>query len=105
MRMIRRLPKRGFKSPGGGRVFIPVNVEALNEFADGTEVTPAVLMAAGLARGAGEEVKILGAGELKKKLMVKVQAFSASARAKIESAGGTCEVVGSGNSRDAGPGG
>ena len=93
MRTIRRLPKRGFKSIGGGRTYVPVNLDALEGFAEGTEITLAVLKAAGLAKGVTGGVKILGDGEIKKKLTVKAQAFSASARAKIEAAGGTCEVV------------
>lgn len=93
MRLIRRLPKRGFKSPARTD-YLAVNVGALDRFDDGTEVTPALLRSAGLAKGAGAPlIKILGGGELKKKLSVKVHAYSRSAGAKIEGAGGTCEVV------------
>ncbi len=92
MRLIRRLPKRGFKNPAR-IVYVPVNIAALDVFEDGTEVTVAAIRKLGLARGSVEGVKILGRGELTKKLTVKVHAFSESARAKIEAAGGTCEVM------------
>jgi len=92
MRLVRRIPKRGLTNPTK-TVDIPVNIEDLESFDNGTEVTVAVLMANGLAKGVGNAVKILGGGELKKKLTVKAGAFSVSARAKIEAAGGTCEVV------------
>jgi large subunit ribosomal protein L15 len=92
MRLVRRLPKRGFGNPT--RVeFVPVNVETLAKFAAGSEVTVAALREAGVVRGRGDGVKILGRGELGVKLTVKAHAFSASARTKIEAAGGTCEVV------------
>jgi large subunit ribosomal protein L15 len=93
MPLIRRIPKRGFNNARHTIQYIPVNVEALNRFADGARVDEAALRAAGLANGRGAGVKILGDGELSKKLTVSVHAFSASARAKIEAKGGTCEVV------------
>lgn len=92
MRLIRRIPKRGFSSRNPV-LYVPVNVCDLETFPDGAEVTFQALRQAGLAKGAAAGVKILGTGDLKKKLVVKVQAYSASARAKIEAAGGTCEVV------------
>ena len=92
MPLVRRLPKRGFHSPTG-TVYVPVNVGDLARFDDGAEVTPAALKEAGLVKGRGALVKILGNGELDRKLTVKAGAFSAGARAKIESAGGSCEVV------------
>jgi large subunit ribosomal protein L15 len=92
MRLIRRLPKRGFKNPTR-IVYIPVNVGALDAFADGAEVTVEALRAGGLARGSADGIKILGRGELTRKLTVKAHAFSESARAKIEAVGGTCEVT------------
>ena len=95
MRMVRRLPKRGFKSPVS-KIYLPVNVGGLNDLADGTEVNPELLRATGLAKGGLGCFKILGEGELKKKLTVKAHAFSAGARAKIEAAGGTCVVIGPG---------
>lgn len=92
MRLIRRIPKRGFTSPH--RVgLLPVNVGALDRFESGAEVGAETLRAAGLARGPSTGVKILGGGDLTKKLAVKAHAFSASARSKIEAAGGTCEVI------------
>lgn len=92
MPLARRLPKRGFKNRN--RVaYRPVNVAALAAFDDGTEVTLEALCTAGLIRGASERVKILGQGELECKLTVKAHAFSASAKSKIESAGGQCELL------------
>ena len=89
MPLLRRLPKRGFKNPG--RVdSTGVNLVALSIFADGTEVTPDLLRSSGLAPQRPERIKILGDGECAKKLTVKAHAFSATARTKIEVAGGTC---------------
>jgi large subunit ribosomal protein L15 len=93
MRLARRIPKRGFGRHVRGRVYVPVNVGALACFEDGADVTLAAMEAAGLAKGVGAGVKILGAGDLSRKLIVRAHAFSASARAKIEAAGGTCEIV------------
>lgn len=93
MPLFRRLPKRGFNNARHATVYIPVNVAVLNRFEDGTVVTSRLLRENGLANGPGDGVKILGHGELNRKLTVRVQAFSASARAKIEQAGGSCEVV------------
>jgi large subunit ribosomal protein L15 len=93
MRLVRRIPKRGFTNPVR-REYVAVNVGDLAGFADGTEVTTQALRAGGLAKGgASSGVKLLGRGELSCKLTVKVEAVSASARAKIEAAGGTCEIV------------
>lgn len=92
MRLVRRIPKRGFTNPTA-TFFIPVNVGDLGGFEDGAVVTTADLRKAGLANGTSDGVKILGRGEMKRKLTVKANAFSASARAKIEAAGGACEVV------------
>jgi len=92
MRFARRMPKRGFGNVNR-KVYVPVNVGELARFDDGSEVTPEALQNAGLAKGVGEGIKILGTGELKKKLTVKAQAFSGSAKAKIEAAGGRCEVL------------
>jgi large subunit ribosomal protein L15 len=88
-----RVPKRGFVNPN--RVeYTPVNVKTLDKlFKDGDEVNPHVLAEKGLC-SKGDLVKILGDGELGKKLTVKAHAFSKSAREKIEKAGGTCEVIG-----------
>jgi len=92
MPLIRRLPKRGFKNPSRTE-YVAVNVAALGMFEAGTEVTPELLKSCGLAKGPMDGIKILGKGELSVKLSVKANAFSASARSKIEAAGGTCEVV------------
>jgi len=93
MPLIRRLPKRGFNNARFTINYLPVNVASLNDFADGTRGDEAMLRATGLANGKADGIKILGDGELNKKLTVCVSAFSASARAKIEAKGGTCEVV------------
>jgi large subunit ribosomal protein L15 len=92
MRLVRRIPKRGFTNPTA-TVYLPVNVASLDCFEDGAEVTEAAIQAKGLANGRSDGIKILGRGEIAKKLTVKVRAFSASAKAKIEAAGGACEVV------------
>lgn len=92
MRLIRRLPKRGFKNISR-KVYLPVNVGDLEGFRAGSEVTPEGLKAKGFANGASDGIKILGNGTLTKKLTVKAHAFSAEAKAKIEAAGGSCEVV------------
>jgi large subunit ribosomal protein L15 len=93
MPLIRRLPKRGFT--GSGAKFLTVNVAALAVFDAGSEVTPDLIRQRGLAKGKLTRIKVLGDGELDRKLTVKAHAFSASARAKIAAAGGSCEVVGS----------
>ena len=92
MPMSRRIPKRGFKN-FARKVFAPVNLTALDAFADGSEVTVDVLREAGLVKGHFDGVKILGNGEITKKLTIKVDAFSATAKEKIEAAGGSCETV------------
>lgn len=93
MPLIRRIPKRGFNNARHAIRFVPVNLESLNQFADGARVDVDSLRQAGLANGPVKRVKILGEGELAKKLTVVAHAFSASARAKIEAKGGACEVV------------
>lgn len=92
MPLIRRLPKRGFKNPT--RVeYGPVNVRDLEIFEAGTIVTLDVLREAGMFSRKFDGVKILGTGELTKKLTLKVNGVSASAKAKIEALGGTVEIV------------
>jgi large subunit ribosomal protein L15 len=93
MPLIRRIPKRGFNNTRFGTRYLPVNLEALNAFADGAQVNEASLREMGLINGRGDSVKVLGTGELKKKLTVTTDAFSATAKTKIEAAGGKCEVV------------
>jgi len=102
MPLIRRIPKRGFNNARHATRYIPVNLEALNRFEEGARVDEAALRAVGLANGRATGIKILGEGELKKKLTVSAHAFSASARARIESAGGVCEVVGAKKGESAG---
>jgi large subunit ribosomal protein L15 len=94
MPLIRRIPKRGFNNARFTTRYLPVNVAALNSFADGARVDEAALRAEGLVNGRGDGVKVLGDGELGRKLTVCAHAFSGSARAKIEAKGGTCEIVG-----------
>ncbi|MBP8131580.1 MAG: 50S ribosomal protein L15 [Candidatus Hydrogenedentes bacterium] len=94
MPLHRRLPKRGFHHEKRWPMGI-VNVDVLEQiFDDGMEVTSAMLVEAGLAQALPGGIKILGRGEIKTRLTVKVQAISPSARAKIEAAGGTIEIVG-----------
>jgi large subunit ribosomal protein L15 len=91
MPLLRRVPKRGFKNPA--RVdWEGVNVAALNRFEDGAVVDANQFAAAGLVSGRNARVKLLGKGELTRKLTVKVGAYSASAKAKVEAAGGACEA-------------
>lgn len=92
MPLIRRISKRGFNHTNKNQ-FAEINVAALNDFEDGSVVGFEELKAAGLANGVVNGVKILGSGEMTKKLTVVAQAFSAGAREKIEAAGGTCQVV------------
>ncbi|MGA2870282.1 MAG: 50S ribosomal protein L15 [Verrucomicrobiota bacterium] len=94
MPLIRRIPKRGFSNTRFAITYIGVNVSDLNKFDDGAKVDETALRSLGLANGPGEGIKILGMGELSKKLTVSASAFSASAKAKIEAKGGTVEVVG-----------
>lgn len=93
MPLIRRIPKRGFNNARHGTQYIPVNVGDLDRFEDGARVDVEALRNAGLANGRSDGIKILGEGELKKKLTVSAHAFSASAKAKIEAKGGSCEVI------------
>jgi len=93
MPLYRRIPKRGFNNARFATVYAEVNVAQLNVFEDGTEVTPEVLIDAGLVKNLYDGVKILGDGELQKKLTVKAAKFSKSAVQKIEAAGGKAEVI------------
>jgi len=94
MPLIRRIPKRGFNNARHATRYLPVNLESLNQFDDGARVDAEILRKAGLANGKSSGIKILGDGELSKKLTVSAHAFSASAKSKIEGKGGTCEVIG-----------
>ena len=93
MPLIRRIPKRGFNNARHATRYAPVNLESLNQFDNGARVDVEILRKAGLANGPVKLVKILGDGELTKKLTVSAHAFSASAKSKIEAKGGACEVV------------
>lgn len=91
--LLRRLPKRGFNHPSG-TVFQVVNTGALQKlFEDGDTVNVETLQEKGLINKVGDGVKILGKGNLTKKLSCHAHAYSASARAQIEGAGGTCESL------------
>jgi large subunit ribosomal protein L15 len=92
MRLIRRIPKRGFVHAARA-VWAVVPVSRLAVFAEGEAVTPENLAAKGLVRGRYDAVKILAGGACGRKLSVKAHGFSAAARAAIEAAGGTCDVI------------
>ena len=92
MPLYRRIPKRGFTNRNSKEI-IAINVDVLNRFEDGAEVTVDSLLASGAISKIGDGVKILGNGELTKKLNVKVNAVSETAKTKIEAAGGTVEVI------------
>jgi large subunit ribosomal protein L15 len=94
MPLIRRIPKRGFNNARHTTEYAPVNLESLNRFENGARVDVDSIRKAGLANGPVKLVKILGDGELTKKLTVAAHKFSAAAKQKIEAAGGTCEVLG-----------
>jgi large subunit ribosomal protein L15 len=93
MPLLRRIPKRGFNNANFRTRYVIVNVEQLNAFDDGVTVTGETLVERGVVDRLFEGVKVLGNGELKKKLTVKAQRFSASAREKITKAGGQCEEL------------
>ncbi|MCT4662345.1 MAG: 50S ribosomal protein L15 [Tissierellales bacterium] len=93
MPLFRRLPKRGFNNSKFATVYTIVNIEDLNAFEENTEVTPELLIEAGMVKKFNDGIKILGNGELNKKLVVKAQKFSKSATEKIEAAGGKVEVI------------
>ena len=90
--LYRRLPKRGFTNVFATTYAI-VNVEALNAFEDGAVVNTEALLEKGIIKKALDGVKVLGRGEITKKVTVQAAIFSASAKEKIESVGGKCEVV------------
>ena len=92
MPLYRRLPKRGFNN-NWAKDYAEVNVKDLNRFEDGTEVDLGVLLATGLVGKQLDGLKVLGNGELNKKLTVKAEKFSKSAVEKIEKAGGKAEVI------------
>ncbi|MBR6579365.1 MAG: 50S ribosomal protein L15 [Clostridia bacterium] len=89
----RQLPKRGFNNKRFATVYATVNVSELNRFEDGTIVDIQTLLDARVIRKAQDGLKVLGNGEITKKLTVKAAKFSAAAKEKIEAAGGSCEEV------------
>ncbi|MCD8084335.1 MAG: 50S ribosomal protein L15 [Clostridiales bacterium] len=92
MPLYRRLPKRGFTNRNTKEI-VAINLEALERFEDGAVVSVETLLETGIVKNPRDGVKILGRGELTKKLTVKADAFSEGAKAKIEALGGTCEVI------------
>ncbi len=92
MPLQRRLPKRGFRNPFRIEASV-VNLEQLEAFPSGSEVTPEILKAHGLVRGHQLRVKVLGDGALSKSLTVKAHGFSAKAKEKIEASGGKAELI------------
>ena len=93
MPLYRRIPKKGFKCPSHKDI-VAINLDALNErFEDGATVDIEALIMSGLVKNPKDGVKILGNGDITKKLNVKANAFSASAKEKIEAAGGSAEVI------------
>ena len=92
MPLYRRLPKRGFKNPNHVEI-VGINVDLLNRFEDGAVVTVQSMIEAGIIKNPRDGVKILGKGEITKKLTVQANAFSESAKAKIEAVGGKAEEV------------
>lgn len=90
--LYRRVPKGGFNNVNH-KSFVPVNIDALNDFEANTNVTVTMLIQKGIVKKMQDGVKILGNGELKKPLKITANAFSASAKEKIEAAGGQTEVI------------
>lgn len=93
MPLFRRIPKRGFSHASWDKTYLVVNVGDLEVFENGATVDHATLKEKGLANGPADGVRILGTGELTKKLVVKAHHFSKSAQEKITSKGGTAEVI------------
>ena len=92
MPLYRRIPKRGFKNINSKEI-VGINVSVLERFDNDSTVSVETLMESGIIKNPQDSVKILGNGELTKKLNVKANAFSESAKTKIEAVGGTCEVI------------
>ena len=92
MPLTMRLPKRGFTNKWGTE-YVAINVSALNIFEDGDVVGPVELIQAGIIKKIEDGIKIMGNGELTKKLTVQAMKFTATAKEKIEAAGGNCEVI------------
>ena len=92
MPLYRRIPKRGFHNRNTKEI-VGINLEVLERFEDGATVSVDTLIETGIVKNPKDGVKILGRGELTKKLNVQVNAYSASAKEKIEALGGTAEVI------------
>ncbi len=92
MPLYRRIPKRGFHNRNTKEI-VAINLEALERFEDGATVSVDTLIETGIVKNPRDGVKILGRGELTKKLNVQANAYSASAKEKIEALGGTAEVI------------
>ena len=92
MPLVRRLPKRGFYNPFRTE-YVAINVDRLEVFEDGMTVTPVELIEYGIIKKIGDGIKIMGNGELTKKLTVQAAKFTATAKEKIEAAGGKAEVI------------
>jgi large subunit ribosomal protein L15 len=92
MPLYRRLPKRGFTNIFA-KEYAEINIDRLNIFEDGTEITPELLLEKGIVKKAKNGVKVLGNGELQKKLTVRAAKFTKAAAEKIEAAGGKVEVI------------
>ncbi|MCO7176797.1 50S ribosomal protein L15 [Sporolactobacillus kofuensis] len=92
MPLLQKLPKKGFKNPTR-KIYAVINVEKLNRFENGTEITPELLLETRVIRKLNDGVKVLGEGKLEAKLTVKAHKFSASAKEAIEAAGGNIEVI------------
>ena len=90
--MFRRIPKRGFSNINR-KDYAVVNLDTLNRFEEGTEVTPALLVESGVVRNEKSGIKVLAKGAVEKKLTVKAHKFSDAAKEAIEAAGGTVEVI------------
>jgi large subunit ribosomal protein L15 len=95
MPLIRRIPKRGFNNTEFATRYSAVNVGDLNQFEDGARVDETALRTVGLANGRSDGIKILGTGDLTKKLSLVVSAISASAKTKVEARGGSVEIIAS----------
>ena len=91
--LYRKLPKRGFNNFRFAKQYTEVNVQSLNKFNDGDVVDSAALLSMGIVKVVTDGIKVLGEGELTKKLTVKAAVFSASAKEKIEAVGGKTEVI------------
>lgn len=96
MPLIRRLPKRGFSNVRFQDKIAIVNLRDLNRFNDGTEVTPEILTEQGLVKGHYDKIKILGKGELTRKLTIRAHSFSKNVLEKVAQLGGTCQTIQSG---------